>query len=325
MRTIGVDVGGTFTDLVYCDLTTGRHAIHKVPTTPDDPSVAVVQGIAELCERHGIAAGEIAYVLHGTTTATNAVLENRGARTGMVTNEGFRDLVHIARHQRVDHYSIMQDLPWQSRPLVPRRYRKTVRGRLVPPRGEELVPLDEDAVRAAARELAAEDVEAVAVCFLFSYLDPRHEERARAILLEEMPGAFVTTSAAVSPQFREYERFTTASLAAFIGPKVRRYVAKLEAALAECPGERVTPDYIKSRIAEIEFNRWPGTMVTLCNITLDNGYSVRGESACVDPTNFDREIGETIAYEDAFKKLWPLFGFLLAEARHRRGAAKEAA
>jgi N-methylhydantoinase A len=232
MKTIGVDVGGTFTDLVYCDLATGRHAIHKVPTTPDDPSVAVVQGIAELCERHGIAAGEIATVLHGTTTATNAVLENRGARTGMVTNAGFRDLVHIARHQRVDHYSIMQDLPWQSRPLVLRRHRKTVRGRLVPPRGEELVPLEEDAVRAAARELAAEGVEAVAVCFLFSYLDPRHEERAQAILAEEMPGAFVTTSAAVSPQFREYERFTTASLAAFIGPKVRRYVANLERALA---------------------------------------------------------------------------------------------
>ena len=231
MKTIGVDVGGTFTDLVYCDLATGRHAIHKVPTTPDDPSLAVVQGIAELCASHGIAAGEVEYVLHGTTTATNAVLENRGAHTGMVTNEGFRDLIHIARHQRVEHYSIMQELPWQTRPLVLRRHRKVVRGRLVPPRGEELEALDEDAVRAAARELAAEGVEAVAVCFLFSYLDPTHEERARAILLEEMPGAFVTTSAAVSPQFREYERFTTASLAAFIGPKVRRYVANLEAAL----------------------------------------------------------------------------------------------
>ncbi len=85
VKTIGVDVGGTFTDLVYCDLATGRHAIHKVPTTPDDPSVAVVQGIAELCARHGIPAGEVEHVLHGTTTATNAVLENRGARTGMVT------------------------------------------------------------------------------------------------------------------------------------------------------------------------------------------------------------------------------------------------
>ena len=231
MKLIGVDVGGTFTDIVYGDMTTGAIAIHKVSTTPADPSQGVMTGVLELCRAQGVDPAEVAYVLHGTTTATNAVLEHKGARAGMITNEGFRDILHIARHQRVEHYSIRQELPWQSRPLIERRYRKTVRGRLVPPTGQELEPLDEYAVRRAARELKAEGVESIAVCFLFSYLNPAHDDRAAAIVREEMPDAFVTTSSAVSPQFREFERFTTAALAAFIGPKVRRYVEHLDTAL----------------------------------------------------------------------------------------------
>ncbi len=233
MRMIGVDVGGTFTDLVYCDMESGALAIHKVSTTPDDPSRAMLQGVAELCEKAGVAPGSVDYLLHGTTTATNAVLEHKGARTGMVTNQGFRDIVHIARHQRVEHYSIMQELPWQNRPLAPRRHRKVVRGRLAPPKGEVLEPLNEEDVIAAARELKAEGVEAVAVCFLFSYLNPAHEDEARRILERELPGVFVTTSSSVSPQFREFERFTTASLCAFVGPKMRTYVGKLDASLRE--------------------------------------------------------------------------------------------
>src|SRR6202034_1049882 len=182
MKTIGVDVGGTFTDIVYCDLSTNHVAIHKVSTTPDDPSHGIVQGIAEICRDNDVAPGAIDYVLHGTTTATNAVLEHKGARTGMVTNEGFRDIIHIARHQRVEHYSIMQELPWQNRPLVKRVHRKSVKGRLVPPRGDELIPLDEAGIRTAAQALKAEGVESVAVCFLFSYLNPAHEDRAKQIL-----------------------------------------------------------------------------------------------------------------------------------------------
>jgi N-methylhydantoinase A len=232
MKTIGVDVGGTFTDLVCCDMETGQVVIHKVSTTPHDPSEGVMQGVRELCERAGAAPSEIAYVFHGTTTATNAVLENKIALTGMITNEGFRDIIHIGRHQRVEHYSIMQELPWQSRPPVARRHRKTVAGRLVPPTGAELVPLDEAGVRRAAEELKAEGVEAVVVCFLFSFLNPAHELRARQIVEEVMPDAYVTTSSFMSPQFREFERFTTAALAASIGPKVERYIANLEAALS---------------------------------------------------------------------------------------------
>jgi N-methylhydantoinase A len=231
MKAIGVDVGGTFTDLVYCDLESGQVEIHKVSTTPDDPSRGVLQGVMELCAAAGVPAGEIDYVFHGTTTATNAVLEHKGVVAGMITNEGFRDIIHIGRHQRVQHYSIRQELPWQDRPLVKRRHRKTVGGRLAPPTGVELEPLDEAAVRQAAEELKAEGVQSVAICFLFSYLNPARENRAREIVAEVMPDAFVTTSSFVSPQFREFERFTTAALAAFIGPKVRTYIEHLETAL----------------------------------------------------------------------------------------------
>ncbi len=233
MKSIGVDVGGTFTDLVYCDMASGEIAIHKVATTPDDPSRGVMTGITELCAANGVNPADIDYVFHGTTTATNAVLENKIARAGIITNEGFRDIIHIGRHQRVEHYSIIQELPWQSRPLVRRQFRKTVAGRLVPPTGEELVPLDVEGVRRAAEELKAEGVESVAICFLFSYLNPAHELAAKAIVEEVMPDAFVTTSSFISPQFREFERFTTAALAAGIGPKVDRYIAHLDSALRE--------------------------------------------------------------------------------------------
>lgn len=233
MIMVGVDVGGTFTDLVLANMQTARQVIHKVLTTPHDPSVGVLQGMVELCALAGVDASDVRYVLHGTTTATNAVLEHKGARTGLITNDGFRDILHIARHQRVEHYSILQDLPWQARPLIERAHRKTVPCRLIPPDGAELVALDEDAVRRAAKELAAEGVESVAICFLFSYLNPAHEDRAAAIVRAEMPGAFVTTSSSLSPQFREFERFTTAALSAFIGPKVGSYVAALDAALKQ--------------------------------------------------------------------------------------------
>ena len=233
MQLIGVDVGGTFTDLVFADTTTNTIVVHKVPTTPDDPSIGAIEGVRELCRRNGIDPAGIDHVFHGTTIATNAVLQYDGAKTGMITNQGYRDILHIGRHQRPQNYSIMQEIPWQNRPLVRRRHRQVVRGRLVPPKGEILEPLDEAGVREAARALKQAGVEAVAICFLFSYIDPQHEERARAIVAEEFPEAFVTTSADIAPQFREFERFTTAAMNAFIGPKVRRYVINFAAALKD--------------------------------------------------------------------------------------------
>jgi N-methylhydantoinase A len=231
MRLIGVDVGGTFTDIVFADTTTGHTLIHKVPTTPDDPSRGVVAGIDELCTRAELPRDTIAHVLHGTTIGTNAVLEHDGAVTGMITTAGYRDIVHIGRHQRPQHYSIRQEVPWQDRALARRRHRYTVAERLAPPRGDVLLPLDEAAVREAARALRADGVEAIAICFLFSYLNPAHEVRARDIVREEAPDCFVCASAEVAPQFREFERFTTALLNAFVGPRLRDYVARLETSL----------------------------------------------------------------------------------------------
>src|ERR1700758_1338784 len=233
MYLIGVDVGGTFTDIVFADTQTGRTLIHKTPTTKDNPSRGVVAGISELCARFDMPRDMVDHVLHGTTIGTNAVLEHDGAVTGMITTAGYRDIVHIGRHQRPQHYSIRQEIPWQDRPLVRRRHRLTVAERLAPPRGEELVPLDEAAVREAARALRAEGVEAIAVCFLFSYLNPSHETRARDIVREEAPDCFVCASAEVAPQFREFERFTTALLNAFVGPRLRDYVARLETSLGQ--------------------------------------------------------------------------------------------
>jgi len=232
MKLIGVDVGGTFTDVVLVDTDTGALAIHKLASTPADPSVAVLRGVTGICDRNGVEPAEIAHVFHGTTVATNAVLQYRGARTGMITTRGYRDILHIGRHQRPQHYSIMQEIPWQDRPLVRRRHRKVVTERLVPPRGDVLVPLAEDEVRTAARELREADVQAIAICFLFSYLNDVHEERARQIVEEECAGVFVTTSSAVAPVFREFERFTTAAMNVFIGPLVREYVTRLQEALA---------------------------------------------------------------------------------------------
>src|SRR5687768_16255375 len=233
MKLVGVDVGGTFTDLVLFDTAKNTTIVHKVPSTPDDPSRGVVNGILELCRRNGIDKASITQVYHGTTVATNAVLEHKGARTGMITTRGYRDIIHIGRHQRPQHYAIMQEIPWQDRPLVKRRFRKVVTVRLIRPKGEVLSPLAEDEVREAAQALKKEGVESIAICFLFSYLNGAHEERAKEIVLEEHPEAFVTTSAAVVPQFREFERFTTAAMNAFIGPRVRRYVQRLDASLKD--------------------------------------------------------------------------------------------
>jgi N-methylhydantoinase A len=231
VQLIGVDVGGTFTDIVFADTASGRNLIHKVPTTPDDPARGVIAGIVELCERDGLPREAIDHVLHGTTIGTNAVLEHKGAVTGMITTAGYRDITHIGRHQRPQHYSIRQEVPWQDRPLARRRHRLTVAERIVPPKGEVLVPLDEAAVRNAARALRDAGVEAIAICFLFSYLNPAHEARAAEIVREDWPEAFVCTSSGVSPQFREFERFTTALLNAFVGPRLKAYVERLDGVL----------------------------------------------------------------------------------------------
>lgn len=230
MKRIGVDVGGTFTDLVIAD-ENGDIRVHKTPSTPSDPSEAILTGTAELCAMAEARPKEIDQFFHGTTVATNIILEHNGAKVGLITTRGFRDILHIARHKRPLNFSHQQDLPWQSHPIVARRHRIGVTERVLPPNGEVLVPLDEAEVRDAARRLKAEGVEAVAVCFLYSFLNLEHERRVVEILREEFPEAFLSVRHELLSQFREYEGFSTVALNAYVGPKVSRYVRTLESAL----------------------------------------------------------------------------------------------
>jgi len=231
MLLIGVDVGGTFTDIVFTDTDANRTLTHKVASTPEDPSRSFMRGVSEICTTAGVGLAALDHIFHGTTVATNAALQYRGARAGMITTRGFRDIVHIGRHQRPHHYSIQQGIPWQDQPLVRRRHRKVATERLAPPHGEVVVPLAEAEVEQAALELKEAGVASIAVCFLFSYINPEHERRAKAIVRRLCPGVFVTCSHEVSPQFREFERFTTTAMNAFIGPLVRDYVTRLAGGL----------------------------------------------------------------------------------------------
>jgi N-methylhydantoinase A len=233
MKLFGVDVGGTFTDVIFTDTEKRVTAIHKVPTTLEDPSTGVVKGILELCERQSINKAEIDHVFHGTTIATNAILEYDGAKTGMITTKGYRDIIHIGRHQRPQNYSIMQEIPWQDRPLVQRRHRLTVSERMGPAKDQVISPLEEKEVRGAVATLKEQGVDSIIVNFLFSYINPQHEQRVKEIIEEEYPEAFITISSDVSPQFREFERFTTSSINGFIGPKVKGYIQNLETRLKD--------------------------------------------------------------------------------------------
>src|SRR6188472_1449809 len=226
MKRIGVDVGGTFTDLIYVDDEAGVIRVHKLPTTPDDPSQGTIQGVKELAEQAGADPSSLDQVFHGTTIATNIVIEHNGARVGMLTTEGYRDILHIARHKKPLNFSNYQDLPWQAYPVVRRRDRLTVPERVTGD-GAVLVPLDEERAREQVRALKEAGVEAVCVCFLFSFLNPDHERRVAEIVREEFPEAFLSVSSEVLPQYREYERFSTVGLNAYVGPKVASYVARI--------------------------------------------------------------------------------------------------
>lgn len=231
MARIGVDVGGTNTDLVLeC-----RHGVfyHKVPTTPRNIAVAVVEGVAAICRIGGIAPAEVDMIVHGTTIATNTTIEHSGAECGMITTAGFRDILHMARHKRPYNFSLHFDVPWQSRPLVKRRNRIAVAERILPPDGRVAVPLDEAAVRSACALFRRRGIGAVVIGFMFSFLNDAHEQRAREIVLEEMPDAYVTCSAEVAKMMREYERFSTAAMNSYVGPKTASYLRDLEHRLRE--------------------------------------------------------------------------------------------
>lgn len=235
MIRVGVDVGGTFTDIVLERTRAGGEGqqvvVTKVPSTPHDQSEGVVNGILQVCRLAGVEPGEIDMVFHGTTVATNMVIERNGAEVGMLTTRGFRDILHMARHKRPHNFSLQFDVPWQSRPLVKRRNRLPITERIMPPDGRIEVPLAEDEVRAAAELFARRGLDAVIVCFLFSFLNPDHELRAKEIVREILPDAFVCASSEVVNVIREYERFSSTAMNAYIGPKTARYLRSLQGRL----------------------------------------------------------------------------------------------
>ncbi len=238
MIRVGVDVGGTFTDIV---LERTRQAgegdqkvfVTKVPSTPADQSEGVVKGVLQVCEIAGVEPGDIDVLFHGTTVATNMVIERNGAEVGMLTTRGFRDIMHMARHKRPHNFSLQFDVPWQSKPLVKRRNRLPITERLMPPTGEIEVPMDEDEVRAAAELFKKRGMDAVIVGFLFSFLNDAHEKRAVEIVKEVMPDAFVSASSEVVNVIREYERFSSTAMNAYVGPKTALYLRRLESRLKE--------------------------------------------------------------------------------------------
>lgn len=231
-RRVGIDIGGTFTDLFVVE-PTGESRIYKSPTTPHDPSEGLINVLTKAAEDIGetleVFLDQVETIVHGTTIATNAVLTRQGAKTGFVTTEGFRDLLNMRRGIR-DRQNDSKYAPPAA--LVPRELIATVEQR-TDVNGNELTALNERQVREAAQKFRDEGVEAVAISYLWSFLDPSHEARTAEILAEELPGVFITASHEVLPQIRVYERNSTTVLNAFTGPKLQKYLSNIERQLNE--------------------------------------------------------------------------------------------
>jgi N-methylhydantoinase A/oxoprolinase/acetone carboxylase beta subunit len=225
---IGVDIGGTFTDIV-CRRAGEPIRSLKIPTSRGDPSQAVLNAIGHLARDLRVEAKDIARFLHGTTIATNAVLERKGAKIGLIASEGFRDILEIGYQLRQDLHRIMLE-PVTPVFLAPGAQRKEAREQ-VSAQGEVIVPLDEQSVRRAAAELVADGAQAIAVCYLFSFLYPAHEQRTRELIEADHPGIAVSLSSEVDPTFREYERTVVTAFDAYMKPIVGRYLERLEQGL----------------------------------------------------------------------------------------------
>jgi N-methylhydantoinase A len=222
-KLVGVDVGGTFTDLVVVDEASGRVQVAKVPTTLSNQATGVVAALAAA----SAGAAELKVIVHGTTTATNALLERKGARTGLITTRGFRDVLELGRRTRPTPYGLKGGFE----PLIPRDLRLEVDER-VDAEGLVVVPLAEDQVREAVSRLRAQGVESLVIHFIHSYLNDRHERRAREIAAALWPNAYITVGAELLPEYREFERGTTAAINGFVQPVIDRYLRKLAGDLA---------------------------------------------------------------------------------------------
>jgi N-methylhydantoinase A len=238
---VGIDTGGTFTDLVAVELERGRYHYHKVPTTSEDPARGILDGIAELLDLNGLARGEVRLLVLGTTLATNAVLESKWAPTGVITTRGFRDVLELARQRRPHYFNL--DIP---KPMPPARRdcRLEVEGRIAHD-GSEATPLAEEDVRRAIRVLKDKGVRSIAICFLHAYANPAHEERARALVTKLWPEVYLCTSGDVLAEFREFERFATATVNASLMPIMDHYLERFERGVADL-GIRATPRVMQS-------------------------------------------------------------------------------
>ena len=230
---IGVDVGGTFTDFYVLDETSGAILTGKRPSTPDNPARAIIEGLQALASRHGIDLRNLRRLSHGTTVGTNALIQRQGGNIAMVTTRGFRDLLEIGRQTRPHMYSLTEDHP---PPLVERRHRFEIAERM-DATGAAVTELTDDAVAAVVEQVRASGADACAVCLLFAFRNPRHENRVAAAVRAALPHVPVCTSFEVQPEFREYERFSTTVLNAYLQPVLGRYLSTLEDGLA-----RVAPD-----------------------------------------------------------------------------------
>jgi 5-oxoprolinase (ATP-hydrolysing) len=221
---IGLDIGGTFTDLVLLDNKRSEIRLHKCLTTPDDPSIGALQGLEDLASAAAVPLSEAAEIVHGTTLVTNALIERRGAKLGLITTEGFRDILEMGAEQRYDINDLFLKFP---EPLAPRRRRLEAPER-VDRDGNVVIPLDVEAVKTAARQLMADGVEAIAVCFLHAYRNPGHERAAGQAIRALYPQLAVSLSSDVVAELREYQRFVTTCASAFVQPLVDGYLGKLE-------------------------------------------------------------------------------------------------
>jgi N-methylhydantoinase A len=228
---VTVDTGGTFSDFVYLNEETGAVTISKVPSTPDDPSRAILAGIEMLLAK-GVAAADIGFFCHGTTVGTNALLEGKGVKTGLLVTEGFRGIYPVGEQARpygAAIFDVMYDKPAM---LVPQSLTGEVNER-VDHRGEVLHALDEAALRKTLRALAPHQIESLAVCLLFSFLHPQHEERVAEIVREELPGCSISLSCEIVPLIREFHRLSTTVINAYLQPILARYIAQLDRRLSE--------------------------------------------------------------------------------------------
>lgn len=226
---IGVDVGGTFTDFSVFNLETGELFHYKDSSTPGDPSRAIVKGVKDVLEIKKAQARDVVYLAHGTTVGTNALIEKKGARVGLITTEGFKDLMEIGNQKRPSLYDLQAQKPV---PLIPSGCNIGVRERIRYD-GSVYTPLDEENVRQAVRQLKQYGVQAIAVCTLFSFINPAHENRIKEIIAEEYPEVYTTISSELAPEFREYSRMSTTVLNSYLGPVMKKYVNNFQTSVRE--------------------------------------------------------------------------------------------